>query len=178
MSTDEATQAAEPANATEGVIARLQARGEQLSKGRRLTLPMPGWADLGDGRGLWARFAPFNREQQTRFGATPNERLTEIEVAGAMIAGSCEEILIGTRELRTPLADEPGVRAGSGEFGPLGFGPELSTLLGLGSLDPATCIKRMLIHGDDDIPFFSVMGELLAWSGSMYLEAVETAAGE
>lgn len=179
---EQATSAArEAANGTsEGLLSRLRARSEQLAAGRRLTLPLPGWDDLGDGRGLWARFQPFSREMQQRFGLSPSAG--EVEVMSELLAGACEEILIGTRELRVPLAQELAAGDADGEldvpFGPLTFSAELGAFLGIGGSDGPSCVKRMLIHSGDDLRFFAVASEVLRWSDTLHFDGVESAAGE
>lgn len=176
---DEHSEAAQSANPSDGLINRLRSRGEDLAKGRRLTLPLPGWDDVGDGRGLWARFTPISRKAQQAFGWTPDDAKDEIEFIAPMLAQLCEEILVGTREERTALADEPEIASvRPGEIGPLGFSAELGSILGIGGNDGPAVVKRMLIRGDDDIAFYAVWGELLGWSGTVIAQGVETAAGE
>lgn len=170
--------ASEPANGTtDSLLTRLRARAEQLSQGRRLTLPLPGWDDLGDGRGLWARFQPFSREMQQRFGTSPSA--TEVDVMAELLTAACEEILIGTREQRRPLSDEL-LQEDEEDvpFGPLRFGLELGAFLGTGGSDGPSCIKRMLITSGDDLRFFAVASEVLRWSDTLHFDGVETAAGE
>lgn len=169
----------EPAReAPDGVIARLRARTEQNKHGRRLVLQLPGWTDVGNGESLWARFPPFTREQQIRFGGSPNIRDQEIDVMAALACEACEEILIGTIDARRPLANEPGVAELREDGGPLNFGADLGAVLGLGRLDPVAIVKRMLIHSNDDLPFYSIMGELANWSGNVTIQQAEAVAGE
>lgn len=172
----EAPQSDDPSG---GLINRLRKRGEELSHGRRMTLPLPGWEDLGDGRGLWARFRPISRSVQLAWGGTGDSALAEIDFIAPQLASLCEEVLIGTEAERTPLANEPGVRTGGYELiGPLGFGTELGNIVGVGGNDAAAVVKRMLIRSEDDIAFYAVWSELLAWSGAVGMKGVETAAGE
>lgn len=175
---DEHSEPPEGANTSDGLIDRLRERGEELARGRRLTLPLPGWSDLGDGRGLWARFNPISRSAQQAFGWTPDKTADEIEFIAPMLAQLCEEILIGTREARTPLADEPEIASVRALDFPLGFSDDLGSILGIGGDSGPSVVKRMLIRGDDDIAFYAVWGELLGWSGTVIQQGVETAAGE
>jgi hypothetical protein len=165
-----------------GLIQRMRDRGQELAKGRRLVIPLPGWEDLGDGRGLWARFVPVTRKRQVEFGWALESQ--EVDVIAPMLVGCCEEILIGTAVERTPLANEPDVRAAALPLGfdvaaaPLGFDHVLGQVLGTGGDDGAAVVKRLLIRGDDDLPFYAVWAELLSWSTNVYAAGVETAAGE
>lgn len=179
MAEDVAGSASDAANGMQvgGLIARLQERGAELAKGRRVTIPLPGYDDLGDGRGLWARFMPLSRKMQQEFAWTPSSENQEIDVVAPMIAFACEEIMIGTYDARTPLADEPEVKAARAG-GPLRFDAELGELLGVGGTDGASVVKRVLIRGDDDLPLYGVWAELLHWSTSVHSTGVETAAGE
>jgi hypothetical protein len=175
---DALTDAPQGLDAGGGLIGRLQQRGQDLAKGRRLTMPMPGWENLSEGRGLWARFKPFSRGAQSRFAQTPDSGTAEMDVLCALMVDACEEVLIGNDDLRTPLADEAEIASVRGPAGPLVFGHELGSILGVGGDDGVAVLKRMLVRGDDDLALFSVAGELLQWSGTMYLQGVETAAGE
>lgn len=166
----------ETAESSDGLINRLRQRGGELAQGRRLVVPLPGWEDVGEGRGLWARFTPLSRRQQTT--VTWSDGSTELDLMAPMLAECCEEILIGTRGARSPLADEPDVASQRASAGPLRFDADLGTLLGTGGSDGASVIKRMLVRGDDDLPFFAVAGELLRWSGEIGVQGVEQAAGE
>lgn len=163
-----------------GLIERLRMRGQELSRGRRLVVSIPGWEDLGDKRGLWARFTPLSRAMQQQFAWSPDAAGQEVDIVAPMMAEACEEILIGTKEERVPLADEVAKFDTDVDvpFGPLRFGPELGALLGVGGGDGASVVKRMLIRGGDDLPFYGVWGELLGWSSSVNMESVEVAAGE
>jgi len=168
----------ENGNTPGGLLDRLRQRGAELAKGRRLVVPLPGWEDVGDGRGLWARFVPLSRSMQQAFAWTPDNVGQEIEVVAPMMAGACEEILIGTAEKRTPLADEPDISGHFGGGGPLRFDATLGEILGVGGDTPASVVKRMLVRGDDDLPFYGVWGELLEWSASVATDGIEVAAGE
>lgn len=162
-----------------GLITRLQRRGQDLAKGRRVNIPIPGYEDVaGDGRGLWARYVPLSRKMQQQFAWTPDSASQEIDVIAPIIAEACEEILIGTHEERTALADEPEVFNTRNGVGPLRFDADLGQLLGVGGSDPAGVVKRVLVRGDDDLPLYGVWGELLNWSTSVYAAGVESAAGE
>lgn len=177
---DEAASSA-ASGADNGLIGRLRQRGADLGKGRRLVISLPGWSDLGDGRGLWARCTPYNRRLTMAWGMTPNDVAEEHQEAAQAIAEACEEILIGTAAKRTPLADEPDIINGEGRSpaaGPLRFGEELGQLLRIGGSDAPSVVKRMLIHGDDDAGLYGVHGELIAWSSNVENESLEVAAGE
>lgn len=163
--------------AQDGLIARLQERGHDLARGRRLAMPLPGW-ELPDGRKLWARFRPLSRKMQQDFAWTQSDANQEADVIAPIIAVACEEILIGTDEQRSALADEPEVRARYDMQGPLGFGIELGEILGVGGTSPAACVKRLLIRSDDDLPLYAVWAELMQWSTNVYTQGVEVAAGE
>lgn len=169
---------AENGEATAGLIRRLRERGEELAKGRRLVVTLPGWEDVGGGEGLWARFKPLTREMQQTYGWTPSTPAAEREVMAPLIAACCEEILLGTREERRPLADEPEIAGARTDGGPLLFSAELGAILGVGGRDGEACVKRMFIRGEDDILLYAVWGELLNWSGDVQTEGVEVAAGE
>lgn len=159
-----------------GLLGRLQQRGQDLSRGRRIAIPVPGYEDVsGDGRGLWVRFAPLSRKAQQDFAWTPDSASQEVDVVVPILVALCEEVLIGTSDKRTPLADEPGF----GPFpGPLRFDAELGQVLGVGGDTPAAVVKRVYIRGDDDLPLYAVWAELMNWSTLVYAAGVETAAGE
>lgn len=161
-----------------GLLGRLRDRGADLAKGRRLAMTLPGWEDIGDGRGLWARFRPVSRAMQQEFAWAPNAASQEAPIIIPMIVRACEEILIGTAEARTPLALEPEVRALRDPDSPLRFDADLGRIIGVGGSDGAAVVKRMFIRGDDDLPLYGVWGELLSWSTAVYAQSVEVAAGE
>jgi hypothetical protein len=159
----------------DGLLARLRQRGDELAKGRRLVIQLPGWEDVDDGRGLWARFTPMTRSMQQAWGLSFDDPKQEQELAAPFIAECCEEMLIGTAEERTPLAREIPDR---NDITPLRFDADLGRILGVGGADPVTVVKRLLIRAGDDLPFYYVLNELVAWSGSTRSLSVEVAAGE
>jgi hypothetical protein len=160
-----------------GLLGRLQDRAEFLAKGRRLTILLPGWEDLGDGRGLWARFAPLGRLAQSDVVMTANGSQEELDATARALAEACEEILVGTDEERTPLGAElPDAQQNS--YTPARFDPRLGEILGIGGENDVAVVKRMLMHGGDDLALFSVAGELLRWSGAVMVKQVESAVGE
>lgn len=164
-----------------GLLGRLQSNAARLAMGRRLALPLPGYEDLGDGRGLWARFTPLNRAQQQEFNETENATTKEIDSMATLIASCCEEIEIGTEQKRTPLALEPEVIERYGQMvTPLRFDAQLCEILGFAGApaDGTAVVKRMLIRSGDDLPLYAVGGLLLGWSSNMFMKQVETAAGE
>jgi hypothetical protein len=158
-----------------GLLQRLQQRGDELAQGRRLVVQLPGWEDVDEGRGLWARFTPLTRSMQQQWGLSFDDAKQEIELIAPMLASSCEEILIGTAAERTPLAREIPDR---NDILPLRFDADLGRLLGVGGQDGATVVKRLLIRAGDDLPFFALWGELVQWSGQTRALSVEVAAGE
>jgi hypothetical protein len=174
---DSPEDTAELAPSPNGLISRLRDRGRELGRGRRLVVALPGWDDLGDGRGLWARFAPYNRRTTMTWAFTADVQ-QEHDEAALGLAQACEEVLIGTPELRTPLADEPEISNQRAGGGPLGFSAELGALLGVGGGDGPSCVKRILIRGEDDAALYAVHGALIDWSGRVESESLEVAAGE
>lgn len=175
---EDATEAAQQTS-EQGLMGRLRDRGSQLARGRRVVVALPGWEDVGDGRALWGRFKPISRGMQMKYSWTPNSAGQEIEVIAPMLAEACEEILIGTREKRTPLADEPDVAEMRGTgVGPLRFDADLGRITGVGGDDGAAIVKRLFVHADDDLPIYALWAELLAWSTNVETDSVEVAAGE
>jgi hypothetical protein len=168
--------------APDGLVARLRAQARRNAQGRRLTILLPGWEDVGDGRALWARFQPLSRELQLRFVTSPEISGPEIDASATIMAEACEEILIGTSEIRTSLADEPDVAEMREQEGalrmPIRFSHELGQILGIGGENGPAVLKRMLLRPGDDLPFYGVMGELMRWSGTMNSEVVESVVGE
>jgi hypothetical protein len=174
--TDVPAEPQEPGHAS-GLIARLEARGQELARGRRLILPLPGWEDLGDGRGLWARFSPLSRDQQDRWTSSPVQAAAkDIDLLADILPDLCEEILIGTAAERTPLSDEPDVAAQVTP--PLTFNADLGRVLGVGGDTPGAVMKRMLVHLGDDLPFFGVAGAVIGWSQALNQKQIEVATGE
>lgn len=175
---DEATEAA-LTTTEQGLMGRLRERGSQLARGRRVVVALPGWEDVGDGRGLWGRFKPISRAMQQQYSWTPNSAGQEIEVIAPIIAAACEEILIGTREKRSALADEPDVAEMRGQgVGPLRFDADLGKILGVGGDDGGAIVKRLFVHTDDDLPIYGLWAELIGWSTNIETDSVEVAAGE
>lgn len=181
-----ADDAAQPATSDAGekaggLLGRIQSNAARLAHGRRLALPLPGYEDLGGGRGLWARFAPLSRAQQQQINETPNATQQELDAMAEMIALCCEEIEIGDESNRTPLAQEQDVIERFGmSVAPLRFDAMLCQILGWSGApsDGAAVVKRMLIRSGDDLPLYAVGGLLLGWSSNMFMKQVEVAAGE